>query len=385
MKIKRIISLAMAAAIFVHAFASTGSDVLTRVKKEVAPDSRQVVFELTLDESGATPVLRGMTSEAAAMAAATAALNAAGIKFKNAAGVYPSDKFGLVSIPVASLRTRGAHAGEMATQAVMGTPVRILDNKGGWMRVQTPDGYIAYVPDSSVATMTKERFDAWRGDDTRLVAVNLWQSHAFRTSQAGGPRDVVTDIVLGTIVERDPAQQPRDGRIAVILPDGRRGWVNSDEFTDIRSWADQPFDIDRILDTAYSLEGSPYLWGGTSIKSVDCSGLVKVSYLNNGIILRRDASQQALTGKRLSAKDWPHYQAGDLMFFGNASTGRVTHVAIYDHDGMYVHSSGRVKRNSVDPSSPSYLYSPLHSVRIHGCEGTEGITRAIDHPWYFNK
>lgn len=63
----------------------------------------------------------------------------------------------------------------------------------------------------------------------------------------------------------------------------------------------------------------------------------------------------------------------------------MTHVAIYDADGNYVHSSGRVKRNSVDPASPDYLTTHfLHAVRIHGNEGSDGITRAADHPWYFN-
>ena len=62
----------------------------------------------------------------------------------------------------------------------------------------------------------------------------------------------------------------------------------------------------------------------------------------------------------------------------------MTHVAIYDHDGNYVHSSGRVKRNSVDPESESYLTTPfLHAVRIAGNEETPGITRARNHPWYF--
>lgn len=76
--------------------------------------------------------------------------------------------------------------------------------------------------------------------------------------------------------------------------------------------------------------------------------------------------------------------AGDLLFFGNAKTGRVTHVAIYDHDGRYIHSSGRVKRNSVDPESPEYLTTPfLHAVRIAGNEGTPGITPVKDHPWFF--
>jgi cell wall-associated NlpC family hydrolase len=134
------------------------------------------------------------------------------------------------------------------------------------------------------------------------------------------------------------------------------------------------------------MEGEPYLWGGTSTKSCDCSGLSKLSYFHNGIILKRNASQQALTGRRVEAKDWPTLRSGDLLFFGNPETGRVTHVAIYDHDGNYVHSSGRVKRNSVDPSSPAYLPTPfLWAVNISDSIGTPGITRVIDHPWYFNQ
>ena len=155
--------------------------------------------------------------------------------------------------------------------------------------------------------------------------------------------------------------------------------------TPIEEWAAQEFNPETILDIAYSMEGTPYLWGGTSVKSLDCSGLAKTSYLANGLILMRDASQQALTGTRIEPENWRDCQAGDLLFFGTRN-GRVTHVAIYDHDGSYVHSSGRVKRNSVDPESDSYLSTPfLHAVRINGNQGTRGITRAAQHPWYFNK
>lgn len=380
----------LAAAVLTNAAVATasskGQEILDRVKKEVAPDSRQAVFELKIDKQrGHTPVLSGVTSDSAALTAAMAALDAAGIRYRNEATVYPSDHMGLIRIPVASLRTRGAHAGEMATQAVMGTPVRILDATGEWWRVQTPDGYIAWVPNSSVTDKTADEMEAWRSNSRRMTVGTLWQTRAYSSPTAGGPRDVVTDLVLGAIVEADTTAAPVGGRIAIILPDGRKAWADAADLTAVETWADQPFDAVKILDTAYSLEGSPYLWGGTSVKSVDCSGLAKVSYLNNGIILRRDASQQALTGTRLEADAWRGYQPGDLMFFGNSDTGRVTHVAIYDHDGMYVHSSGRVKRNSVDPASPDYLYSPLHSVRIHGMEGTDGIIRVINHPWYFNK
>jgi len=295
-----------------------------------------------------------------------------------------TDTMGLVSIPVASMRTHGAHSAEMSTQTVMGTPVAIIQTDDGWMKVTTPEGYKAWVPESSVTTKTPKEMSAWRSNDNRYVVSDLWQTHAFCSPTASGPRDVVTDLVLGAIVEAVPEGKTINGRIEIQLPDGRRGWAERSSLTPIREWASQPFDAQKILTTAYSMEGSPYLWGGTSIKSADCSGLVKVSYLNNGLILKRDASQQARTGTRLDADAWRDYQPGDLLFFGNAKKQKVTHVGIYDSNGNYVHSSGRVKRNSLDPDSPAYLYSPLWSVRIHGNEDTEGITRAISHPWYFN-
>ena len=39
--------------------------------------------------------------------------------------------------------------------------------------------------------------------------------------------------------------------------------------------------------------------------------------------------------------------------------------------------------NSLDPSDPLYLYSPLSISRIDSMVGTPGITYLRDHPWYF--
>ncbi len=172
----------------------------------------------------------------------------------------------------------------------------------------------------------------------------------------------------GCIVEKISGE-PTGNYYKVRLPDGREGYAKAESLTPVKDWAAQQFDPQLILAVASSMAGTPYLWGGTSTKALDCSGLAKVSYLANGIILMRDASQQAVTGTRIEAKNWRDCRAGDLLFFGNAKTGRVTHVA---------------KRNSVDPESPEYLTTPfLHAVRIAGNEGTPGITPVKDHPWFF--
>lgn len=292
-----------------------------------------------------------------------------------------TDEFALVRISVANMRTKAGHSQELSSQVVMGTPVKLLAKEGDWYRVESPEGYNGYIIDNSLQPLTAKQFADWQ-KAPRLVMTSPYQIRLYTDSLTDCLRSTVTDLVNGCIVEGPLALA--EGRVKVSLPDGRCGWGYAKAFTPIKEWADQEFDAEKILTMAYSMMGQPYLWGGTSTKSLDCSGLSKVSYLSNGIILLRDASQQARTGQRIEASDWRSCKAGDLLFFGNATTGKVTHVAIYDHDGNYVHSSGRVKRNSVDPESPDYLTTPfLHAVRIHGNEGTTGITRVIDHPWYF--
>ncbi|MBP5314835.1 MAG: C40 family peptidase [Muribaculaceae bacterium] len=234
----------------------------------------------------------------------------------------------------------------------------------------------------SMTKKTEAEMEKWR-KSSRMIVTSLTQIYAYKDADSRSCRDVVTDLVNGCIVE-GPLQLVGT-RSQVLLPDGRKAWVDNDDIADFSQWASQPFSSRQILDMAYSMIGAPYLWGGTSTKMLDCSGLAKVSYFSNGIILMRDASQQATTGTRIEAANWRSCQAGDLLFFGNAKTKRVTHVAIYDENGFYVHSSGKVRHNSVDSKSDEYLSTPfLHAVRIAGNEGTRGITRVESHPWYFN-
>jgi cell wall-associated NlpC family hydrolase len=388
-RIYTLIILAVALCISLGATAATSTTVahaktiVEKVKKSVAPDSRQAIFDVTAAKSSNGVKLSGKVSEKRFIDSLERAFRKNGVKFENNITVLPTNLWALGRISVSCLRTEPKHAAEMASQAVMGLPMRVLEQNDDWYRVQTPDGYIAYVTSPSIAIMTDDEMAKWR-TAPRLIVTSIYQIRAYTTPTAVGVRDVVTDLVNGCIVEGN-YDKPVNGRVEITLPDGRKGWVDRSAVSTIEDWSKQDFDAEYILDMAYSMEGQPYLWGGTSTKSLDCSGLAKVCYFANGIILMRDASQQALTGTRIEASDWRNCRAGDLLFFGNATTRRVTHVAIYDHDGNYVHSSGRVKRNSVDPDSEAYLTTPfLHAVRIHGNEGTAGITQARNHPWFFN-
>ena len=350
------------------------------IKSQYAPDSRQAIWEVTAKYDGDAIVLKGQTSEADAHASFVDALNKNKINYKDSIMVYPADKWGIVRISVAHLRGKPAHSAEIVSQAIMGTPLRLLEKVGEWWRVKSPDGYISYIVGNSFVQKSAEEIKTWKQAD-RLVVSSLDQIKVYSSVDKKGYKDIVTDMVNGCIVV---CEQKQGAMVQVVLPDGRKAWGDASSFVEIGKWADQEFDSEKIIETGYSMMGIPYLWGGMSTKSLDCSGFARVCYFSNGYILMRDASQQALTGVRIEASEWEKCQKGDLLFFGNAKTRRVTHVAIYEHDGWYLHSSGRVKRNSVNPNSEGYLTTPfLHAVRIAGNEGSKGITKVINHPWYF--
>ncbi len=288
----------------------------------------------------------------------------------------------LSRISVAHVRTTPGHSSELSTQILMGTPVKLLEQKGDWWYIEMPDGYKGYVIDNSLVSLSSDEMNNWKNVN-RVIVTSIHQSYIYKTPSNKNIRNIITDVVNGVILLGEKSSEEYS---KVVLPDGRIGYIKSEDISSIEMWANQEFNSEKILDVAYSMMGLSYLWGGTSTKALDCSGLAKVSYYANGIILRRDAYQQAETGDIISPENWQECQAGDLLFFGNKKTGRVTHVAIYDEKGLYIHASGRVKINSIDPSSGLYLSTPFfHASRIKSAIGTEGITQACKHPWYFKQ
>ena len=378
---KRILTI-MAAALLLTGVMTAQvktNNVLDQMKKELAPDARTAIWDVRMVNQSGNSVLVGTVGTMQQSAAIEEGLREHGIKdFKNhlvvlESTVPASKHWALVKLSVATLRTQGKHSAEVATQGLMGQPVHVLDIDGEWARVQMPDDYIAWVPVSSLAYKTEAEMATWRS--ARRFVVTEYGSRLV-TEPKGD--ETVSDLVMGNILE----WRGESGKwLQLATPDGRTGYVLKAEVAELAGWADQTFDGALIERVARRMLGSGYLWGGTSTKVTDCSGLVKVCYLANGIIVQRDASQQALTGLKID--DWQEARLGDLLFFGNSKTGRVTHVGIYLRDGRYIHCSGQVKVNSLDPASPDYLYSPLSISRIDGQIGSRGITAVKKHPWYF--
>lgn len=97
---------------------------------------------------------------------------------------------------------------------------------------------------------------------------------------------------------------------------------------------------EQVVSFALTLQGIPYVWGGTTTGGFDCSGFVQYVYRQFGISLNRTANSQMGNGYSVSASD---LIPGDLVFFsGTYSTSGASHVGIYIGNGQFVHaSSGR--------------------------------------------
>lgn len=245
----------------------------------------------------------------------------------------------LVNVPVANLRDEPRHASQLVSQALLGTPLVLVDTivaPAGWRVVMTPDGYSGFMTEASLHECDLERWQSL----PRLIVTDPAGCTLVARRGSDDERDVVVSLPLNSIVVAGEGG-------ACLLPDGRRGFpTDAAALAPLDRWAAQPFDGDKIVATAYALRGAPYLWGGLSADAMDCSGLVSLCYMANGRITPRDAWMLA----RDAVPATVPLSAGDLIFFDRSGRGRVDHVAIYDRDSLYIHSSVMVKVNALPGS-----------------------------------
>lgn len=95
----------------------------------------------------------------------------------------------------------------------------------------------------------------------------------------------------------------------------------------------------RAADTARSLLGAPYRYGGTSPAGFDCSGLVHYSFREAGASVPRTSHELFRSTRAVPIEE---ARAGDLVFFRLAD--KVSHVGIYLDEGRFVHAPSTGKR-----------------------------------------
>jgi cell wall-associated NlpC family hydrolase len=116
---------------------------------------------------------------------------------------------------------------------------------------------------------------------------------------------------------------------------------------------------DQVCDMALSFTGVPYVYGGTTPKGFDCSGLVQYVYREVGVALPRTARDQARTGRAATLRTMLR---GDLIFF-RINRDVISHVGIYVGKGRFVHAPGTGKKIRTDSIDNGWWRQRVKAVR----------------------
>lgn len=271
---------------------------------------------------------------------------------------------GVVTLSVCNMRRTNSFSSEMITQAVMGTPVRLL-RKDNWYHIQTPDGYQGWVHPSAIAPMTIAERNAWNALEKVVVTAH----YGFTYEQPDDSSETVSDVVGGN---RFALEGIENGYYKIRYPDGRGAYISNTISQTEQDWRQSlKQDAASIIRTARSLMGVPYLWAGTSSKGMDCSGFVRTVLYMHDIIIPRDAYQQAAVGERIYINEaFDNLLPGDLIFFGRKATNeekeRVIHVGIYIGNKQFIHSQGDIHISSFDPQDKAYDEDNLNRLLYAG-------------------
>jgi gamma-D-glutamyl-L-lysine dipeptidyl-peptidase len=242
--------------------------------------------------------------------------------------------------------------GSTLTQLLLGEPVHVLEQAGGWVRVVAPwqpssahpNGYPGWVrrahlappaPAGPVRAVVTTPRTVLTLDDGRRREVSFGTSLAL-AERAAGAADVQVRV----------PGSPRSPRTAT-LP------LSDVHLTE--SGAETAAIGTDLLGTAKLFLGLRYLWGGTSSWGLDCSGLVHLVHRSHGVLVPRDACDQAEAALPLELDE---ARPGDLYFF--ARPGEPVH-----HVGFVSHPADGVRRMLHAPEGGGLVENtPLTTHRV---------------------
>ncbi|MDB5209091.1 MAG: NlpC/P60 family protein [Flavisolibacter sp.] len=233
-------------------------------------------------------------------------------------------QFAICLLSVIPMRKEPFHRSEMVSQILFGEYVTMHGEKDDFTLVKCEyDGYEGWIQSNQL---------------THVSNKELLQTNSYTTSFA---TPVTQNNTMLHVPYGSPVYQQNGFSFQMIgnsinylmLP---QQMVNSKE---------QILNLQTLTAFCQPFINTPYLWGGKSVFGIDCSGFVQQVFKLFGIKLLRDAYLQAGQGKPVNSLE--EARLGDLSFFCNEG-GRVTHVGIILEGNKIIHSSGRVRVDTVD-------------------------------------
>jgi cell wall-associated NlpC family hydrolase len=235
----------------------------------------------------------------------------------------------------------------LVTQALYGERVVVREVAGDWARVVVTGQPSSLDPEGYPGWMPVAQLRAGEPRAAATAAVVTRPSVALR--DGADPSRTLVDLSYNT---RLPVLAAGQADVTVALPTGGRGLLAATD-VEVAAPGPRPTSGADLVAGARLFSGLPYLWAGTSAAGFDCSGFTAAVYGARGIVLPRDANDQAGVGAPV---DRSRLEPGDLLFYASsAEQSSIHHVSMYVGNGMMIQApaTGRnVETVSID--TPAY-------------------------------
>lgn len=224
-------------------------------------------------------------------------------------------------------------ANRVQTQILYGASVLVAEEVEGWSKVLIPQqgtrkddlGYPGWVPNCQLVEESDVPLGSKRAE---VISDKAWLYKS--------PSQQLIELSYLTSL---PVLEEMEKLVKVQTPEGV-GYLKADDIRlidgPVASHAGVADIGQGIVEQAKRFLDLPYLWGGLSSYGFDCSGFAHTMHRYYGILIPRDASDQARQGTPVEKEQ---LEAGDLLFFAHdEGKGAIHHVGIYAGDGQMIHS-----------------------------------------------
>jgi hypothetical protein len=185
-----------------------------------------------------------------------------------------------------------------------------------------------------------ELFDVGDDDDSEIADEELVGEEV--ELQVCIPDSVSEDIVqedLDVLIEAEEEEILEDQEISLDMETFRTLWLDYVDDGGGIEYTEGGISKQDIMNEIMDWLGTPYRFGGTSRKAIDCSAFVQsIFFASSDIMLPRTARYQYTVGTKISRDN---LEFGDMIFFHTYTRRFPSHVGIYLGDDLFAHASSK--------------------------------------------